>query len=86
MRDLDQANVGTEETPIGLFTTLDQAMEAFDVAMKDVMEDTGVEDGDDIACDIALSIAHDCTPHVARELCRVELGFIPDALSFISPR
>lgn len=86
MKDLDQSNVGAEETPVGLFTTLDQALEAFDVALKDVADDFGDECSDEYAFDVAIGLAYDCTPAVARELCRTQLGFIPDALGFVPVR
>lgn len=86
-RDLDWGNYAADgeaasDGPEGKFTTLDQAMEAFAVAMKDVLDDNpdGAVDADNYAFDIIKGIAQDCEEKIGRELCRTQLGFVPDSL------
>jgi hypothetical protein len=63
-----------------MYKTLDEAIVAFDLAMADVANDMGGEATDDNAYDLVVSITYVCEPEVARELCRTQLGFIPDSL------
>lgn len=59
--------------------TLDAAIAAFDLAMADVVGDMG-GDADGYAYDLVISVAYDCTPEIAKELCRTQLGFVPDVI------
>jgi hypothetical protein len=60
-----------------MYKTLDEAMAAVEVAITDVTNDSG-ECSDENAYDLICSIAaYDCTPEVGRELCKVEIGWVP---------
>lgn len=63
------------------YTSLDRASEALDVALRDVQDDSGLSE-ETIYWDILLSVAADCDEETARELCRTNLGMLPDSLTW----
>jgi hypothetical protein len=69
----------TRRLPVFEYTTVDDAMQAFEVAMEDARGDfaDSPEVGeDDMAHDLAkYSIAPLCSPEVAKEFLRITIGF-----------
>jgi len=59
------------------YTDFDAAMAAFDAGMRDVAGDNPEMEGDEYAWDICVSVALDCDADTARELCRTQLGAVP---------
>lgn len=61
--------------------TIEEASAALEVAIADVANDNGGEASDDNVYDLVCSIAaYDCTPEVGRELCKTELGWVPEGI------
>lgn len=60
-----------------MHTTLDEAQAALATAMSDVMGDNPDASEDDVAHDMVVAVAFECTDEVALELCRTELGSVP---------
>lgn len=58
-------------------TDFDDATTAFEAAMKDVAGDNPNAEPDDYAWDTCVSVALRCDAETARELCRTQLGAIP---------
>ena len=62
------------------YTDLDSAQVAVQVAIRETCLDMGLDpdqDGDEFAADLVTSIALQCDAATARELCRVELAYVP---------
>lgn len=64
------------------YTTVEAADAAIEESVKEILGEfaaDGVEVcGDEAYHDILLGTVHSCTSEVARELCRMQLGFVPD--------
>jgi hypothetical protein len=87
MRDLDWSDVVADgeraaysTNDSGTHKTLDAAISAMDVFIEDVIGDNPGLSADDVAYDAVLSVAFDCEEEIGRELCRTQLGFVPDSL------
>lgn len=86
MRDLDWSNVVADgeaaDGGVELYEyhTLAEAMEGLEIARKDVLSDNPGLSGDDVMYDLVSSVAQDSDAEVGRELCRTQLGFVPDSL------
>jgi hypothetical protein len=61
-------------------TTIEEAQYEVEVAVQEAQADNPEVGADDIAHDMVISIAYNCTPEVARELCRREFGWVPQEL------
>jgi len=64
-------------TFIAELTDFDAAQQAFQDSMSDVAGDNPEMESDDYAADIVVSVAMRCDQETARELCRCELGYVP---------
>lgn len=65
------------------YTDIDEAQEAVRVAIRETCLDMGLDpdqDGDEFASDLVESIALQCDAATARELCRVELAYVPQGV------
>jgi hypothetical protein len=67
-------------------STYDQCVQEIDLAVKEVILDQDLEGDvseDEVWCDMAASILLDASESTAREVCRVQLGFVPMALEAV---
>jgi hypothetical protein len=67
------------------YNTYEAASAALDAAIADTLADNPEIGADDVAHDMAISIAHQSAPAVAVELCQRQLGWVPDELSAVRP-
>lgn len=65
------------------YTTYEAALEAINAGVRDCLADFGEEmeiSEDEIFVDMAASVLIDAEPAVAREVCRVQIGYVPQSL------
>lgn len=67
------------------YPTLSAARRALAAALSDVAGDNPEIEQDAYAADIVEAVALDCSPAVAAELCRTELGWVPAGLRRLRP-
>lgn len=60
-----------------MITTYDAALAALEAAMSDATGDNPDVGADDIAHDMVAAVTWECTPEVAAELCRTQIGWWP---------
>lgn len=61
-----------------MFETIEEARAELDLMLSDAQSDFPDVSECDIHHDMVQSLVHMCTPEVAREICRTELGWVPD--------
>lgn len=64
-----------------MLTTIEEAQYEVETAIEEAQADNPEVGGDDIAHDMVISISFNCTPEVARELCRRNFGYVPDQVT-----
>jgi hypothetical protein len=62
------------------FDTLEDAQHELQVSIAEAIADNPDVGADDVAHDMVVSVAWNCTDEVALELCRTEIGCVPSDL------